>query len=260
VIVDTISDSQGRMVFFPKQPPTEGERAAMAALLIGDLVPVDGCLRVNSIYGDGSYLPIWPPEFTLQVQGEALQVLDGDGQVVARAGEEVSMGGGEGTSSPPPGEASQQLPPGCTGPYWIVGTGVRPNLRRDSDMFALEVISTLGRSFFLLRQKPVLHEWAEGDAIVAGVLVLYADQRCLRVVSEDGLTDTLPLWPPDYAARVQNGQVEIVDGLGQVAARVGDAVRLAGAAIPVDWDVERYRRLYAELPTDCYGPYWIMRD
>jgi hypothetical protein len=244
-------------VAFPRQRPAEGIRVVMEAELIGELALVNGCLRVNSIYGDSSVLPIWPPEFTLKAENDALQVLDGAGQVVARVGEEVYMGGGEGSATSLADCVRQQLPADCTGPYWIVGEGVRPNLRHDSDLFALEVISTTGRSFLLLHKKPVLDEWAEGDALLIGKLVLYDYQRCPRVTSDSDLTDYLLLWPPDYGARVENGEVEIVDGSRQVVARVGEEVRLGGGAIPVDWNSEKYRQLYHELPGDCHGPYWI---
>ena len=251
-------------VAFPRQGPVEGIRVVMEAELIGELVLVNGCLRVKSIYDDRSILPVWPPEFTLKAEKRAtvaaqdeIQVLDGAGQVVARVGEEVYMGGGEGSATSLADCVRQQLPADCTGPYWIVGEGVRPNLRHDSDLFALEVISTTGRSFLLLHKKPVLDEWAEGDALLIGKLVLYDYQRCPRVTSDSGLTDYLLLWPPDYGARVKNGEVEIVDGSGQVVARVGEEVRLSGGAIPVDWDSEKYRQLHYELPGDCHGPYWI---
>jgi len=262
-------------VAFPRQAPVEGVRVVMEAELIGELVLVNGCLRVNSIYGDGSVLPIWPPEFTLKAEKRAtvacpepcrraaqdeIQVLDGAGQVVARVGQEVYMGGGGGSATSLAECVRQQLPADCIGPYWIVGEGVRPNLRHDSDLFTLDVISTTERSFLLLHKKPVLDEWAEGDALLIGKLVLYDYQRCPRVTSDSGLTDYLLLWPPDYGARVKNGEVEIVDGSGQVVARVGEEVRLSGGAIPVDWDSEKYRQLHYELPGDCHGPYWIVEN
>jgi len=251
-------------VAFPRQEPVEGVRVVMEAELIGELVLVNGCLRVNSIYGDGSVLPIWPPEFTLKAEKrttvaaqDEIQVLDGAGQIVARVGQEVYMGGGGGSATSLADCVRQQLPADCTGPYWIVGEGVRPNLRHDSDLFTLDVISTTERSFLLLHKKPMLDEWAEGDALLIGKLVLYDYQRCPRVTSDSGLTDYLLLWPPDYGARVENGKVEIVDGAGQVVARVGEEVRLGGGAIPVDWNSEKYRQLRYELPGDCHGPYWI---
>jgi hypothetical protein len=244
-------------VAFPRQKPAEGFRVVMEAELIGELVLVNSCLRVNSIYGDGTVLPIWPPEFTLKAEDDLLQVLDGAGQVVARVGQEVYMGGGEGPATSLADCVRGQLPTDCTGPYWIVGEGVRPNLRHDSDLFTVDVITTTERSFLLLHKKVVLDEWAEGDALLIGKLVLFDYQRCPRVTSDSGLTDYLPLWPTDYGARVENGEIEIVDGAGQVVARVGEEVRLGGGAIPVGWDSEKYRQLRYELPGDCHGPYWI---
>jgi hypothetical protein len=247
-------------VAFPRQAPVEGIREVMEAELIGELVLDNGCLRVNSIYGDGSILPVWPPEFTLGAENDVLQVLDGTGQVVARVGEEVYMGGGEGLSRAMAQCMRQQLPAACTGPYWIVGDGTRPNLQRDSDLFSIEVITKPERSLLLLHKKAILEEWADSDSSISGKLVLYEPHRCPRVQSDSGLIDYLPLWPHDYDARIQNGEIEIVNGLGQVAARVGETVHLNGGKIPLDWNSEQYRQLYNKLPGDCTGPYWIVGD
>ena len=81
-------------IAFPRQEPTEGFRIAMEAALAGTLRLEEGCLRVYSLYDGRSTLPIWPPEFTLRVEGDQVLVIDGEGQVVAHAGEEVYMGGG----------------------------------------------------------------------------------------------------------------------------------------------------------------------
>jgi hypothetical protein len=247
-------------VAFPRQGPVEGLRVVMQAEMVGQLVLVDGCLRVESIYDDTSYLPVWPPEFALRSEDDGIQVLDGAGQVAARVGEEIFMGGGEGSASVMAECVRQQLPATCSGPYWIVGEGVRPNLRRDSDLFSMEIISTDDRSFFLFHRKAVLDDWAERDGSLSGELVLWDYSRCLRVVSDGGLGDYLPLWPVDYAARVTGDGAEILDGSGQVFARVGQQVRLNGGAIPVVWDLEPYRSLLDELPRDCHGPYWIVGD
>ncbi|MEJ2737532.1 MAG: hypothetical protein P8189_28915, partial [Anaerolineae bacterium] len=196
----------------------------------------------------------------LRSEDEEIQVLDGTGQVVARVGEEIFMGGGEGSASVMAKCVRQQLPVTCTGPYWIVGEGVRANLQRDSDLFSMEIISTDDRSFFLFHKKAVLDGWAEHDASLSGELVLWDYSRCLRVVSDGGLGDYLPLWPADYAARVTGDGVEILDGSGWVFARVGQQVRLDGGDIPVVWNLEPYQSLLNELPRDCHGPYWIVSD
>jgi hypothetical protein len=247
-------------VAFPRQGPVEGIRVVMQAEMVGQLVLVGGCLRLESIYDDTSYLPVWPPEFALSSGDDGINVLDGTGQVVARVGEEIYMGGGEGSASVMAKCVRQQLPVTCTGPYWIVGEGVRPNLRRDSDVFSMEIISMDDRSFFLFHKKAVLDDWVERDASLTGELVLWDYSRCLRIVSDSGLGDYLPLWPAGYTVRVTGDEVEILDSLGQVFARVGQQVRLDGGDIPVVWDLEPYQSLLNELPRDCHGPYWIVSD
>jgi hypothetical protein len=247
-------------VAFPRQGPIEGPRVVMQALLIGRLVLVDGCLRVESLHGDESLLAIWPPEFGLAAEGEKIQVLDGEGQVVARVGEEVYMSGGGGSASGLADCVQEQLPDSCRGPYWIVGDEVRPNLRRDSSLFNLEEIETPQRSLLLIHKEPVLDGWIERESSTSGKLVLWDYDRCPRIMSEDGLGNYLPLWPPDYSARVEEGQIAILDGSGQVVARVGEEVTLEGGPIPHSWDSEEYRRLHGELPGDCSPPYWIVGD
>jgi antitoxin component of RelBE/YafQ-DinJ toxin-antitoxin module len=247
-------------VAFPRQGPIEGPRVVMEAELIGQLVLVDGCLRIDSIHGAESLLPIWPPEFGLAAEGDEIQVLDGEGQVVALVGEEVYMGGGGGSAAGLAECVQQQLPATCTGPYWIVGDGVRPNLRRDSDLFSLEVVETPARSFFLLHKEPVLDGWIESESRASGKLVLWDYDRCPRIVNENGLGNYLPLWPMDYSATVEDGAIAIVDGSGQTVARVGEEVVLSGGPIPHSWDSEEYRQLFHELPGDCSPPYWIVGE
>jgi hypothetical protein len=230
-------------------------RVTMAAELIGKLTLVDGCLRVDSIYGQASYLTVWPPEYALRAVDAEIQVVDGSGQVVARTNQEVYMSGGEGSAAAMPDCVREQLPAGCGGPYWIVGDTVRPNLQYDSELFSLDVISTTGRSILLIRKKPVLDGWAQEDAPLSGKLVLYDYERCLRVEAASG--SYLPLWPPNYGIRAEQGVVEVVDGSSRVIARVGDEVHIKGGQIPVSWDSDRYRQLHHTLPGDCNGPYWV---
>ena len=99
----------------------------MEAELIGELAVSEGCLRMGSADG---YLLVWPPGFRLSTENDQIQVLNGAGQVVARVGEEVYMGGGEKRYLEQLDEyVRRQLPPDCPGPYWIVGEGVRLKAR-----------------------------------------------------------------------------------------------------------------------------------
>jgi hypothetical protein len=108
--------------FFPVQKSGLG---GMTAELEGRLEMDDnGCLRVK--YFDDNYLLIWPHGFSMRTEGEEIQVIDSNGQVVACVGDKIYIGGGE-----TPGEKArefieesiveQPLPDDCTGPYWIVG-------------------------------------------------------------------------------------------------------------------------------------------
>jgi hypothetical protein len=100
-----------------------------------------------------------------------------------------------------------------------------------------------------------LRETLEAELI--GDLVLV--DGSLRVKSIYGEANYLPVWSPGYAARVEGGAVKTLDASGQVVARVGEEVVLAGASIRVVWDSDAYQRLRRELPRDCYGPYWVAK-
>ncbi|MGC9522026.1 MAG: hypothetical protein ACP5HG_09115 [Anaerolineae bacterium] len=109
-------------VVFPRQRPPEGLAAEMTALLIGDLVEVDGCLRVAG-EGDESYLVIWPYDHTVTAAEDGtLQIRNGEGVVVAEVGDSVRMGGG---TSPSAEQATEtEIPERCSGPYWIAGSSI----------------------------------------------------------------------------------------------------------------------------------------
>ena len=104
--------------FFPVQNyPSE---FSMTALLEGELVLEDGCLRVDDYYDN--YLLVWPYGFSLSTgDGKVIQVIDDTDQPVARVGDKIKLGGGE-MSSERIAQYSVELPSArCSGPYWIVG-------------------------------------------------------------------------------------------------------------------------------------------
>jgi phosphohistidine phosphatase SixA len=244
-------------IAFPRQKPVEGIRTSMLAELIGTLhLDLDGgCLRVESLYDGLDVLPIWPPEYTLRVEGEQALVIDGEGQVAARVGQEVYMAGGHVAVSDE--WVLQQIPQACRGEYFVVGNTVRPNLRQDSVLLSLDVISTTERTVLFLRHKPVLAEQIAETGSIAGELVLYDLQRCLRLRTDTAGTLTL-LWPPDWAAQLANKAVMLVDGTGETVAQVGDRVQLRGRAVPHTTDSPVYRQLIDELPGDCIGATWVV--
>lgn len=100
----------------------------MESVLSGELLLDNDCLRINDGYSN--YLIIWPPGFSMRTEGEEIQVIDSNGKVVARVGDNIYVSGGEF-----PGEKAREyieesivgkpLPAGCPGPYWIVGAIVK---------------------------------------------------------------------------------------------------------------------------------------
>jgi hypothetical protein len=244
---------------FPRQEPVEGFREVMEAELVGDLILRDGCLQIESLYDNSIHLPLWPPEFTVSLEDDVPIILDGRGEVVGHVGEEIFMGGGEGSVNTIPACIREQLPAGCNGKVWVVGEGVRLNLKFDSDLFRMDLIPTSDRTAILLRKDPILDDWVGDPESVTGYLRFYYPDRCPRIMSESGTSDFLPIWPPEYSIQISDGQVEILDGKKMVIARQDEPVTLHGALVLTNWDNPNYRQLHYETPGDCFGPYWIVK-
>ena len=101
-------------------------RTRLTALLFGELVEVEGCLRVKERDVGTSYLLAWGPEFAVTTENDAVQIVHEDGtKIVLHIGETVRISGGEVKSVGYLDEQVRQtLPAGCPGPYWFVGTEV----------------------------------------------------------------------------------------------------------------------------------------
>jgi hypothetical protein len=92
----------------------------MQARIEGRLILSEGCLRLKEQPFARSYMIIWPYGYKLRLEGKTIQVLDADGQVVARVGDWIELGGGVVDSIEfIENYIGQPLPPDCTGPYWF---------------------------------------------------------------------------------------------------------------------------------------------
>lgn len=126
VILDNNDSSSS--LYFPKYGLVDGEWAALTSEIKGELVRSGDCLRLIAISSNTSYLVVWPPGYEVDEEGSEILIRDTSGQVVARVGEEVFMGGGgrqRETFDGVPG-VSEQLAAeiknsGCPGPYWFSG-------------------------------------------------------------------------------------------------------------------------------------------
>jgi hypothetical protein len=92
--------------------------AFMEALIIGELVVENGCLRIRG--ENENYLVIWQADYFLTDNSGILEILDETGIVVARVGEMVYMGGGV-QRAVDDAELRQPVPEPCGGPYWRMG-------------------------------------------------------------------------------------------------------------------------------------------
>jgi hypothetical protein len=243
---------------FPRQKPTEGFRESMLAELIGTLWldPDGGCLRVRSLYGGEDLLVVWKPEFTLREQDGPLEVLDAEGEIAARVGEEVYLAGGYVTVRDE--WVLQQIPPACRGATFVAGYPVRPNLRHDAGLFDLDVRALPEQTLLFLRAKPALEEQALETSTLSGTLVAYRERRCLQLQNTGGMDGATLVWPSDWSLRVEGEKATLLDGAGQVVARLGDEVRLRARVVPHTMDAPVYRQLIEELPGDCVGATWLV--
>ena len=93
----------------------------MAALYIGPLTMVDGCLRIGD--SEAGNLVVWPPDFEVSIENDTIWVLYDNHEVEVRLGQAVRLGGGEVKSIEAFDERTRrQIPAGCPGPYWLVGS------------------------------------------------------------------------------------------------------------------------------------------
>ena len=103
----------------PHFPQMREDGDAMDALLVGDLVLENGCLRLQSMDGT-DHLLIWPLRFELTVDGQNIRISNDSG-VSLSVGEEIGFGGGEMPLAHLQTLVEEPVPNDCPGPYWVIG-------------------------------------------------------------------------------------------------------------------------------------------
>ena len=81
-------------------------------------------------------------------------------------------------------------------------------------------------SIIFSRQNPPAGEEVHLEGAISGKLVLV--DNCLRVQSDPSETSYAVIWPHDYALRIEDGEIQILDSTGQVVAQVGNEVSMGG--------------------------------
>jgi len=97
---------------------------AYTAILIGELMEVNGCLQVKSSLNDATYTLAWPPDTEVIIADKNVKVTTGivrrhPETVILYFGDIVHISGGETEALSEQLHAS--VSEGCPGPYWVVG-------------------------------------------------------------------------------------------------------------------------------------------
>jgi hypothetical protein len=237
VLLEAITSDEW-LIYLPVQPPSE---ASMMALMEGTLVEVDGCLRIeDGHYADG-WLVLWPFGSDIRVVDNRIEVINVDGQLVARVGDRLRAGGGAVESTRAMAGFDEVIPgmpiDGCPGPYWVAAPLETLSEQSVPDIY-FEPFSSGGKilAWFVNQSRP-----SPETEILSGDLVL-DEEGCLR------LEDYLLILPPETYLR--EDPLRIVDrGLDEIA-QIGDSIQVTGAEKGAD----DYR--YFDNKVRCPGPYW----
>ena len=100
-----------------------------------------------------------------------------------------------------------------------------------------------------------------GGDYFAGQLVI--SKGCLRAdaptrIATNPRSSWLLIWPGAFTLEAESGSVRIVDGLGRIAAHVGDHVRLSRATVTFQQAMDQ--GLVEGLSEDCAEPYLLVGD
>ena len=100
-----------------------------------------------------------------------------------------------------------------------------------------------------------------GGEYFAGQLVI--TKGCLRAEAPsynaaNPQSSWLLIWPRDFTLEAEPGSVQIVDGLGRIAAHVGDHVRLSRASVAYQHAMDQ--GWIEGISEDCEGPYLLVGD
>ncbi len=119
---DTIEARIGSGIVFisMKVSPTDAMSALFEGAVIAD---EEGCLRLDSV---DEHAVVWPNGYGFDDTGGTVRILDAEGGLVGRVGDDFDLGGGEVTSLHDGlgfTQADRDLAEEhCPGRYWIVGT------------------------------------------------------------------------------------------------------------------------------------------
>ena len=214
--------------------------------VFGELSVSGDCLRVS--YADQTdreatrdgLLVVWPAGFASRLNGGVVEVTGTDGRVVAKVGQTVRLSGKKVSHESESvgewdwvgGEAGQ-----CGGPFWLVGDEVTAMAPGASGIESDD-------SVFLPRLDHQRGPIVQPSAGVDGRLALHG--RCLLLETSHPPGGYLVVWPPGFVVQRIRDDLYVLNGGGNVVARIGDDVKLGG----------RSSKAGSNYPGECPGAYF----
>ena len=110
----------------PNFPQVRGNPDGMDAMLVGELVSENGCLRLRKIDEGTDHLIIWRQTADMTADGQGVRITDESGVSSSfSVGEKLRMGGAA-TRNLDVVQKSvvQPIPGNCPGPYWLLSFDV----------------------------------------------------------------------------------------------------------------------------------------
>ena len=109
----------------PNFPQLSGGPVGLEALLEGELVSENSCLRLRKIDDGAGHLLIWNQTADMTADGQGVRITNESGESSSfSVGEKLRMGGGETYFDHVQKIVVQPIPSNCPGPYWLVGFDV----------------------------------------------------------------------------------------------------------------------------------------
>jgi hypothetical protein len=199
-----------------------------AALGRGELVVLHGCLAMEGDVGPPAYI-LWPPSFDLRRRDGRVEVVDGDGDLVAAPGDPISIGGGWGGLSWAQDLTEGSIPASCRDrrvERYFLASGAWPFAEADdTTLLRHDGDSLVGE-----------------EAVLTGVLSVI--EGCVGIEGGPWL-----LWPIGYGlSQDQTPPIEILDDHDRSVARIGDHVRIGGG---IDDAMPDPAGLPGGIPDEC---------
>ena len=113
----------------PSVPSPEVIITAYPSFVIGEIINIDGCIRVHDKETNISYAILWTPDVSATIEGDKVKITTGivrknKDEVTIRFGEPARVSGGE--TAFPDEQLLKKLPSSCQGPFWVIGFEIEP--------------------------------------------------------------------------------------------------------------------------------------